>query len=263
MTSVKLYGYATSPFVSKTACFLLSKGVDFTHIPVNPLDPDTVIGFTGQTQVPILEIDGEWRLESSQHAYWLDEVFPDKPLCPPEHAEKIKTLDHWVDFSFILGTYFRAPHDFDVDAIPEDFRNFCRGAAALVNSQTPLSKQDQDDWAAHNIRPHKRLAFVKHMGQHLDLNESTADMAARVFGELVTHLGDGPYFGELDTPTMLDFSLFPNLVNYYLAGIQDELSAAQHPAVKAWLQRVAKHLPTNPTLYNDEMLVNSLEKGLA
>ena len=265
MKSVKLYGYATSPFVSKTACYLFYKGVDFTHVPVNPLDPDPVIGFTGQTQVPVLEIDGEWRLESSQHAWWLDEVFPDrKPLCPPEHAEKIKRLDHWVDHGFILGAFFRAAQDFECEEdIPEDFHILCRRAAEQVSSQTPLSEKDRNDWAWLNVKPHKRLSFVKHMGRNLDLSESTADMAERVFGELVSHLNNGPYMGELDVPTMLDFSLFPNLVNYYLAGIADELSAAQHPAVKAWLKRVAEHLPVNPTLYNDDMLVHSLEEGLA
>lgn len=263
MKSVKLYGYATSPFVVKTACYLYYKGIDFTHVPVNPIDPDPVIGFTGQTQVPILEIDGAWRLESSQHAWWLDEVFPEKPLCPPEHDEKIRRLDHWVDYSFILGLYFRMVHDFDVDDLPEDYCRFARRAGVLVSSQTPLSDEDLDNWHLYSIKPHERLAFVKHMGRHLDLSESTADMQARVFGELVTHLGGGPYVGELDVPTMLDFSLFPNLVNYYLAGIQDDLSAAQHPAVKAWLKRVAAHLPVNPTLYNDEMLVHSLEEGLA
>lgn len=264
MKSVKLYGYATSPFVAKVACYLYYKGIDFTHVPVNPIDPDPVLGFTGQTQVPVLEIDGEWRLESSDHAYWLDEVFPEKPLCPAEHADKVKTLDHWVDYSFILGTYFRAVHDYTCDEdIPHDFRVFCWRAAALVSAQTPLSDQDRNDWAKMHIAPHPRLAFVKHMGRHIDLNEGTEDMQARVFGELVGHLGNGPYIGELDVPTMLDFSVFPNLVMWYLFGAQGELAAAQHPAVKAWLQRVAEHLPANPTLVADELLIYSLERGLA
>ena len=59
MTSVKLYGYATSPFVRKTGCFLYYKGVDFTHVPVNPIAPEETIGFTNGSQVPVLEIDGD------------------------------------------------------------------------------------------------------------------------------------------------------------------------------------------------------------
>ena len=39
MKSINLYGYATSPYVRKTACFLYYKGLDFTHVPVNPFKP--------------------------------------------------------------------------------------------------------------------------------------------------------------------------------------------------------------------------------
>ena len=259
MKSVRLYGYATSPFVAKTACFLYFKGVDFTHVPVNPIDPVPVLGFTGQTQVPVLEIDGEWRLESSQHAYWLDEVFSEKPLCPPEHAEKIRALDHWADHTFVIGTFFRAVHDQN-EGVTHDFRVMCWRASALVSAQTPLSDKDRNDWP-ELVRD--KMPFVKHMGRNLDLSESTAETYARVFGELVEHLGDGPFFGELDAPTMLDFSLFPNLVTGYLVGMEGTLGAAQHPAVGAWLKRVAEHLPANPTLHADEMLVHTLAEGFA
>ena len=40
MTTVKLYGYATSPYVRKVGCFLYYKGIDFTHVSVSPLEPD-------------------------------------------------------------------------------------------------------------------------------------------------------------------------------------------------------------------------------
>ena len=73
MKSIKLYGYATSPYVRKTGCFLYYKGIDFTHVPVNPIKPKATIGHTNGTQVPVLEVDGEWRRESSDHARWLDE----------------------------------------------------------------------------------------------------------------------------------------------------------------------------------------------
>ena len=42
MANIKLYGYATSPYVRKTGCFLYYKGIDFTHIPVNPLKTKAV-----------------------------------------------------------------------------------------------------------------------------------------------------------------------------------------------------------------------------
>ena len=68
MAQIKLYGYATSPYVRKNRCFLYYKGIDFTYVPVSPLKPRATIGHTNGTQVPVLEVDGEWRRESSDHA---------------------------------------------------------------------------------------------------------------------------------------------------------------------------------------------------
>lgn len=262
MPSVILYGYAASPFVAKTWCYLQYKDIDFTFIPVNPNpnDPDPVIAFTGQTQVPILQIDGEWRLESNDHAYWLDEVFPEKPsLCPAEHIETVKRLDEWVD-DFIIGTIMRPVLDFDENNMPHEFRMVSWRAAMLAYASKPVSSKDMNDWPKLAVT---KMDFVKHLSSHLDLTESTADMQARFFGELLAHLGDGPFLGGLNVPTMLDLSLFPNFVHWYLVGALPEIAAAQHPDVKAWLKRVADYLPENPTPHDDEMLVNSLAKGLA
>ena len=262
MHTVKLYGYAASPFVAKTWCYLQYKDIDFTFIPVNPNpnDPDPVIAFTNQTQVPILQIDGEWRLESSHHAYWLDEIFPEKPsLCPVEHAERVKVLDRWVD-DFIVGTIMRPVLDFDENNMSHEFRIVSWRAAMLAYASKPISYKDLNDWPKLAVT---KMHFVKHLASQLDLSESTDDMQERFFGELVAHLGDGPFFGGIDVPTMLDLSLFPNFVHWYLVGAQPEIGAAQHPAVKAWLKRVAEHLPANPTPHHDEMLVHSLAEGLA
>lgn len=262
MHSVKLYGYSASPFALKTWCYLKYKGIDFKFVPVNPNpnDPDPVIEFTDQTQVPILQIDGEWRLESNHHAYWLDEVFPDKPLlCPTAHAPKVKQLDTWVD-EFIIGTHFRPVFDYDENNIPYEFIVASWRSAMLAHASKPISAKDLNDWPKLAIT---KMSFIKHLASQLDLSESSADTQARLFGEFIAHLGDGPFLGELDVPSMLDFSLFPNLVHGYLVGLQPELSAAEHPDVKAWLKRVAEHLPANPTPHHDDMLVRSLEKGLA
>ena len=92
---INLYGYATSPYVRKTGAFLYYKQLPFTLVPVNPSDPENTLGKFGGTQVPVLEIGDEWRRESSDHALWLDEKFPERPLCPAEHRDQILELDDW------------------------------------------------------------------------------------------------------------------------------------------------------------------------
>ena len=69
--------------------------------------------------------------------------------------------------------------------------------------------------------------------------------------------------GELEKPTMLDFAVFPQLVFGYMFGLEEQLSAAEHPTIKAWLARVSEHLPENPLLASDKMQVNSLKEALS
>lgn len=255
MKSIKLYGYSTSPFVRKTGCFLYYKGVPFTHVPVNPVEPEATIGHTNGSQVPVLEIDGEWRRESSEHAHWLDELFPEKPLCPAEHKEKISEIDRWISDTFLTGI-FRGAIEADLNLA---FRYRGWRLAALVDAQTPLPKEVRHLWPEQL----KKAPFIQEMAKHMDLTESYKDMQMRTFSELVGHIGDGPYMGGLDQPSMLDFAVFPQLVFGYMFGLEEHLSAAMHPAVKDWLSRVSEHLPDNPTLAADEMQIESLAEALA
>ena len=254
MPKVKLFGYATSPYVRKTACFLYYKGIDFSHVPVNPIKPKATIGQTNGTQVPVLEVDGEWKRESSDHAFWLDELFPEKPLYPLEHRAKIDEIDRWISDTFLISLFRRA---IDGNITTQFLRRAWR-LAALVSADTPLP------WPVRLIWPVglRKAPFIQHMGQHMDLTESHEDMQIRILSELVEHIGEGPYMGGLNQPTMLDFAVFPQLVFNYMFGLEEELSAAKHPVIKGWLKRVSQHLPNNPALAADKMQVNSLSEAL-
>jgi glutathione S-transferase len=254
MPKVKLFGYATSPYVRKTACFLYYKGIDFSHVPVNPIKPKATIGHTNGTQVPVLEVDGEWKRESSDHALWLDKLFPEKPLYPLEHRAKIDEIDRWISDTFLISLFRRA---IDGNITTQFLRRAWR-LAALVSADTPLP------WPVRLIWPVglRKAPFIQHMGQHMDLTESHEDMQVRILSELVEHIGEGPYMGGLNQPTMLDFAVFPQLVFNYMFGLEEELSAAKHPVIKGWLKRVSQHLPNNPALAADKMQVNSLTEAL-
>ncbi|MBO6730018.1 MAG: glutathione S-transferase family protein [Maricaulis sp.] len=254
MRDVKLYGYATSPFVRKTACFLYFKGIDFTHVPVNPVDPAATIGHTGGTSVPVLEIDGEVRRESSHHAHWLDEVFAEKPIYPEAHREVIDTIDAWVSNTFLLNIFRPA---LEPEMTLERRFRFWR-LAALVSAHTPLPEEVRHHWPDFV----GRAPFIQAMAQHMDLTESVKRAQMRVGLELAQQIGGGPYMGGLDQPSMLDLAVFPQLVFGYMFGLEPTLSAAAHPVIKDWLVRMADHLPENPTLVADNMQVNTLRSGL-
>ncbi|MEM8635820.1 MAG: glutathione S-transferase family protein [Pseudomonadota bacterium] len=250
MSKIKLYGYCTSPYVRKTAAFLYFKQLDFEHIPVSPVDPMATLEHTGGTQVPVLEIDGDWRRESSDHAHWLDELFPERPLCPPEHRDAIIALDRWVSDTFLRG-FFRAAIDAP-DTLQFRFR-FWR-LAQLVSSQTPMPENVRQMWPDFV----RQAPFIKAMGDDMDLSETAEAMQARIAMELVQHIGEGPFIGGFDQPTMLDLAVFPQLVFGAMFGLEEDLSAARIPALKDWIEAVAAHLPENPVLAPDFMMVKQL-----
>lgn len=250
MADIKLYGYATSPFVRKTAAFLYYKNLEFTHVPVNPLEPEKTLGHTGGAQVPVLEIDGEWRRESSDHALWLDELFPERPLCPAESREEILTMDRWINENF-FPMYFRPAVEIDGSLATK--RIFWR-LAALVSAHTPMPEQVRNDWDKFV----SEAPFIKHMLSGVDLNESFEEMQMRVVGHIIGCLGDGPFLCGLKEPSMLDFALFPQFVFDYMGGLVGSLEVAQIPVLKDWLFRVAEYLPANPILIPDSMVVRQL-----
>ena len=106
MADIKLYGYSTSPFVQKVACYLYYKELPFEFVPVN-LIGQPELAFTGQTQVPVLKIDDEWRLDSTPLGIWLDQRFPDKPLLGQnqEQRELILNIDRWITDGYIAAIF--------------------------------------------------------------------------------------------------------------------------------------------------------------
>ena len=251
MNSIKLYGYATSPFVRKVGCCLHYKGLPFEFIPVNPIDPRE-IAFTCQTQVPVLQIDDEWRKDSTQLALWLDSKFPEKPLFGRSAAEReqILDLDQWVTSQLLLSG-FRAVAESELTS---KFRSFAWRLAAIVSSQTPLSDEVRSAWP----EVLKMTPFIHHMMADVDSSEDLRSMQRRVVVELIMHLGEGPYFGGLAQPSLVDMAIFPQLVFTYMVGLKDKLEVDQAPALLDWVKRMVPLLPENPLLVRDFIIVNKL-----
>lgn len=251
MTKIRLYGYSTSPFVRKLGCCLYYKQLPFEFVPVDPTNPEQ-IAFTGQTQVPVLQIDDEWRNDSTPLALWLDELFPAAPLFGRNARERdlILNIDKWVADSLILSS-FRFARESEMTV---RFRQTAWRLAAIVSSQTPLSEEIRNAWP----EVLKMAPFIKHMLCDVDQTESLPDMQLRVGMELLEHLKEGPFFGGLEQPSLVDFAIYPQLVFNHMVGIEQDLKVAEIPSVKQWLDNIRQHLPENPLLVPDFMIVSQL-----
>ena len=251
MLNVKLYGYSTSPFVRKVGCCLYYKDLPFEFIPVNPMEPRE-IAFTGQTQVPVLQIGNEWRTDSTPLAIWLDESFPEKPLLgkTPQERESILAMDSWVTDSLILAG-FRSAYEGEMNA---KFRHRAWRLAAIVSSQTPLPDEMRNAWPDLL----KRAPFIKHMMCHADESETLSEMLARVPLQLIGNLQGGPFFGGRKEPSLVDFAIFPQVVFMYMVGIDQHLGLTLEPPLNNWLNNMKPLMPKNPLLVPDFMIVNDL-----
>ncbi len=253
MPDIKLYGYCTSPYVRKVGAFLQYKGLDFNFVGINPFNAEEKLAAFGGTQVPVLEIDGVWKRDSTPIGLWLDEVFPEKPLLPAssDARSKIMEIDSWVSDRFMAGIFRGAI------AAPDNlaFRFRAWRLAALVSGHAPLPEHIRHQWPMIL----KNAPFIKELAKNFDMSISQQEFQMGLVGEMLVHLGAGPFFGEQETPGLVDLSLFPQIVFGYMAGLEEELTAAQVPPLKQWLSNMAAIMPDNPILVRDDMLVQSLQ----
>ncbi len=247
---IQLFSYPTSPYAQKVGCYLKYKQLDYKLVPVNPLS-NAEIRFTRQRQVPVLQIGDQWRKESSELGLWLDELYPQKPILPVNETDRAQVLsiDCWVNDS-LIPTIFRRAVEWENPL--HSIRNGWKLSRA-VSDATPLPWYVRLSWP-WGI---KRAPFIVHMVERLDLTESIADMTTRLQREFVEHLGEGPYLGGQRTPTLADLSAYPIVMSGHLMGMEVKESLLDNPLVAAWSRRVQSHLPDNPLLVPDRLLIRS------
>lgn len=250
--AITLYGYTTSPFVRKVSCYLYYKGLPFTFVGVSPVEPDKTIGFTGGTQVPVLKIGEEWKTDSTPIGLWIDERFPEQPLTGTTAAQKetILKIDRWASDQFIPGMIFRAAIESNVT---DAFKARAWRLADIVSSAAPMQDTVKKAWP--DVL--KNAQFIKDMVNELDLSEPLLAMQQRLIMELSDHLGDGPFLGGLDAPSLADFAIYPQVMFPYQVGLINDLILTQHPTLGPWLTRISETLPRNPWCVEDRFLVNT------
>ncbi|MBD2841691.1 glutathione S-transferase family protein [Erythrobacter rubeus] len=257
MKPIKLYGYCTSPYVRKVGAFLMYKGLDFEFVGISPFEAASQLSKFGGTQVPVLEIGDDWKRDSTPIGHWLDELYPEKLLVPADDPERetILEMDRWVSDRF-MPSIFRAA----IDA-PDNlaFRYRAWRLAALVSSGSPLPEQVRNDWP----KVLKGAEFIQAMRPQMNMEVDADTNRMQLAGEIVTRLGEGPFFGGLDRPSIVDLSLFPQMVFGVMGGLEEEISAAALPPLKTWMQRMAGELPANPVLIPDSYVVKPLAEALA
>lgn len=251
MGEIHLYSYPTSPYGQKVGCYLKYKRLDYRFIGVSPLDNEQ-IKFTGQRQVPVLKIGDEWRKESSELGFWLDELFPKRRIIPSDiaRAKKVREVDDWVSRA-LIPAMFRGVVEWQ-----SSFNSITNGwrLAQTVNNITPLPFYVRMIWP-FAIR---RAPFIVRMVAQLDLNEPMSHMMLRLEQEFVNHLNGQDYLGGRSEVSLADLSAFPIIVNAYMTGMRSKHFLIDRPEIRAWAERLAQQLPANPLLVPDSFIKRPL-----
>ena len=90
-----------SPFCTKIALILNVKEVPYQVIEVPVSQSYTVKKYSATSKLPTIEHEGKFIDDSTDIAYYLDEVFPDRPLIPIDEKLWVKChlYEDWADES--------------------------------------------------------------------------------------------------------------------------------------------------------------------
>lgn len=249
---IQLFAFSTSPYAMKVACYLAYKNIDFKFEGVSPVTFKEV-SFTGRKQVPVLKINDEWRLESSEIGKWLEEKFPQRPMLGLSATERalILTIDQWVS-NQLIPSMFRLVVDWP--SISTGLSNGWKLAAA-VNQVTPLPRWLRLMWPILL----RRANFIQALMMNVDRSKTHKESQKAVISQFVEHLQSGPYLGGLKQPTLADFSAYPVIVFPYRFGLGGSENWLSEKKVSSWASLVQQHLPENPFLVPESLLVRELK----
>jgi glutathione S-transferase len=235
---ITLYTYASSPFAAKTYFYLVYKRLDFELVYVHPLKRNE-IAFTNQGLIPVLKIGDEWRIESSEHGAWLDELFPQGPLLGHSAGERAALITLEKDVSLLMmTTAFRSMGQ------PRSFWEQLREGWNLgkIMRKTSLTPAPLVPIWPFLIR---RAPFLKHASFMLQPKLGPREYQAWALDELERLIASGPYIGGREILSQADLTAYSAIYiscNVPLAGAPDYLA---RPIIKAWVETVEAQLPDN------------------
>jgi glutathione S-transferase len=240
--SIRLYSYAMSPYASKVHCFLLFKQLDFECFYIHPMrvKEDLPVG----RQIPVVTVDGESRADSTPIGLWLDALFPDTPaLLPPDADERAEVLaiDDWISDHLIPASFRSYPgegidHFINGWHLSRVMANTARGGLAFyLRAAWPVIIT--------------RVGFVRRLLAQADDGRPVRESKFRLYDEFLARLAGGPFLAGRDTPSLADFSAFPQFALFHVMGFRGGDDILERPDLIAWMRRVAPFVEGQPPVF--------------
>lgn len=248
--AIRLYTYAMSPYAAKVHCFLLAKGLPFECFYIHPLRvaKDLPVG----RQIPVVTVDGESRADSTPIGLWLEELFPERPLLPGPGPERdaLLAVDTWVTEKLIPGSF---------RSYPGEGLDLWRNGWKLSHVMNGTA-QGGLPWILQKAWPLviRRVAFVRRLVEQAHDGRPVRESKLALYDAFVKHLRGGPFVGGRETPSLPDFSAYPQFALFWCTGFRGSEDILGNEALMAWLRRMRPHVDGVPPMVPPQVRVREL-----
>jgi glutathione S-transferase len=98
-----------------------------------------------------------------------------------------------------------------------------------------------DTWVSNHLIPG---SFRSYPGEGIDriLN------GWKLYDEFLAHLGEGPFLGGRDAPSLPDLSAYPQFALYYVTGFRGGDDILDRPELMKWMGRMRPYVEGKPPL---------------
>jgi|GEM_PF-318675 len=251
ISPIQLFAFPTSPYAMKVGCYLAFLKLEYQFVGVSPVTFQQ-IKFTGRRQVPVLKIADEWKLDSQEIGFWLEDTFPGSKLlgdCATDRAEIIR-LDNWVSEN-LIPAMFRVVVDWPT--ISTGFSNGWK-LAHVVNQVTPIPRWVQLLWPLLL----RKAKFIVALMDNIDRSKSLQQSQDKIICDFIELLDNGPFLGGRNSPSLADLSAFAIIVFPYRFDLRGDANWVDNHLVIAWITAMQRHLPDNPFLVDSRYLPRAI-----
>ncbi|MGB0922344.1 MAG: glutathione S-transferase family protein [Alphaproteobacteria bacterium] len=249
---IVLHSYAMSPYAAKVHGMLNYKGLPFRVRYTPPLraKKELPIGH----QIPVVEIDGEARNDSTPIGLWLDERFPEAPRLLPEagpERDKLLAIDQWATDQLIPATFRTYPG--------EGLNKWINGWK--LSHVMHATAEGGLPWALKWLWPVvvTQVPFVKHMIAMASADGLSIEEAKfKLYDEFIAHLEGGSFIGGRNTPSLPDFSCYAQFSVVWVLGFRGADDILQRLELMAWLERMKPYVDGPQPITPRHVAVNEL-----
>ena len=231
---VTLHQYHLSPYNEKLQRMLRFKGVSFEERYWLLAEQGEVKKHNPTGKLPAVEHEGQWVCDSTDAAYFLEALYPDRPVLPSDPRERalVHVLEDWADESL----YFYEMHmRFTTEGnwqrnLPRMFEHEGWFLRAFLAGRLPgmITRGIRKITSTQGVGRKSEEQLLVDCGRHID---AVAGL-----------LGDGQWLVG-DSLTLADLAVYGMFQAFRDADMLAELLAAS-PVVTAWMARIEE--ATNP-----------------